>query len=223
MLGSQAVRRIALVIAWLAATAGVAYVVASAVTDGSDRDILEPLPVVSLDQRPTTSLASVTILPNVAADGVVQRDGDTFLLSAPIDQADLAYRLLAEPIAVKALIQGGPAGFACSWRDLGEAAEGGVAARCEIPADVPVAEGMTGTMVIQTAPSQRAQALPLTAVIGSEESGQVIVITNGVRELRNVSLGAADDLHVEITAGLDPGETVLEFPTQIDVSAAAAQ
>jgi hypothetical protein len=246
--------RLGLALLWLAATAAVAFLVArAAADDDTGVDVTAPIPPIATDQRATVTLAERTIAPVVSGDGSVMRDPDhdRWLLVAPAATADVAYRLLDPPTGVKALIDGGPAGFDCAWAGLGQpdgsdaapaatpvgeameaflpaaagegpsdpggAATGGVTIRCAIPDDVRVVTGLTGTMVLQLAPPTEALALPVSAVVGSEGQGQVVVVhDDGTTEVHAVEIGAADTFWVEITGGLEPGERVLEFPTQFD-------
>lgn len=93
----------------------------------------------------------------------------------------------------------------------------GVTLRCEIPDDVRVAPGMTGTMVLQLDDPTTTEALPVTAVVGTAGQGQVVVVQDdGDTELRTVKLGVSDIYYIEITGGLAPTETVLQNPTQSD-------
>lgn len=93
--------------------------------------------------------------------------------------------------------------------------------RCEIPEDVRVAAGMTGLMVLQMGQPHDAQALPVTAVVGAVDQGQVVVVhDDGTTELRTVQLGVSDIYNIEITGGLEPGEAVLQTPTQADFAQA---
>lgn len=97
----------------------------------------------------------------------------------------------------------------------------GVTMRCEIPEDVRVAAGMTGLMVLQMGQPHDAQALPVTAVVGAVDQGQVVVVyDDGTTELRTVQLGVSDIYNIEITGGLEPGEAVLQTPTQADFAQA---
>jgi len=213
--------RLMLALLWLVVTAGVAFLVARYAADDPATDITAPLPPVAASERATATLTEQVIAPIVSGDGTVLRDGDRWLLEAPAEPADVAYRLLDPPTGVKALINGGPAGFDCAWAGLGLGPDGGVTMRCELPAEVRVAAGMSGTMVLQMGDPVTAQALPVQSVIGSEGQGQVVVVTGaGETSLRTVELGAADTFWIEITGGLDPGETVLAAPTQGDFAQA---
>lgn len=67
------------------------------------------------------------------------RVDDRWLLVVPATTADVSYRLLDPPVGVKALIDGGPAGFDCEWTGLGTP-DGGDAA----PAATPVSDAIRG-------------------------------------------------------------------------------
>lgn len=210
----------ALLILWLAVPAIVAFVVAreteSDAPSGGDTAVVAP---VTLAERETTTLESRSIQPVLSGSGQVVASGSGFALEAPIATADLAYRLLDAPVGVKALIAGGPSGFDCSWIGIApsSSAPGSMAMRCQIPADVRVVVGLSGTMVIQLSAPVQAQSLPVTAVIGLVDTGQVIVRRDDTTEVRSVELGVSDTFSVEIRAGLEPGERVLVAPVQADL------
>ena len=207
---------------WVAATVGIAWLVARNTEPNTDQvDLPSDIPAVAASDRATVSLAEHLIAPVVSGEARVIRDGATFLLEAPAQPADVAYKLLDPPVEVRALIQGGPAGFACPWAGLGQGGDGDVTMRCTIPAEVRVVAGMTGTMVLQMGQPTSTQALPVTAVVGSNDQGQVIVVgADGTTSIRTVQLGASDAFWIEITGGLESTETVLEVPTQRDFGAA---
>lgn len=225
--------RLGMLLIWALVTAGVAFLVANAAAnDDPTVDVTAPLPPVSLDQRATASLAEKSIVPIVSADGRVIQSGSDWLLEAPATSDELAYRLLDPPVGVKALIKGGPAGFNCAWAGLGQAGPAapaantareigptttGVTMRCKIPGDVRVVAGMAGTMVLQMAKPVTVQALPVTAVVGSADQGQVIVVHDDQStEIRSVKLGISDIYNIQIMSGLKPDEAVLRNPTQAD-------
>lgn len=215
-------------------SAGTAYLVAAQTSDepGGGVDVTAPLPPVQLSQRATVSLAEATIVPVVSAAATVVEIDGAWYLEAQAAPADLAYRLLDPPVGVKALIDGGPVGFTCPWQGLSPNGGGvpvagardfnptvsGVVMRCQIPTDeVRVIAGMTGTMVLQLGDPVTALSLPVTAVVGTADAGQVIVVgDDGTTEVRSVQLGASDVYNLEITGGLEPDERVLAVPTQYD-------
>ena len=184
----------------------------------TDQEVLN-FPALLSDQRATVSLTTKMIQPIVSADGMVGTNPEGFVLKGAISDSDLAYKLVeVTPVSVKALIQGGPAGFDCRWVGLVPSDAGGVEMQCAIPPDVRVVEGLRGTMVIALAPPVSALALPLTAVIGRFDQGQVVVVrADGSRELRAVQIGVSDSTFVEVVAGLTEGERVLAAPVQSDL------
>lgn len=210
--------RAVLALLWLVVTAGVAFYVARQAEADDGPSITDPLPEIDLANRSTVTLDEHIIAPVISGDGLVIQDGGKFLIDAPIANDDLAYRLLDPPLGIKALIAGGPAGFDCPWAGLGVGPDGVATMRCTVPADVRVAAGLAGTMVLQVGPQVTAQALPLTAVLGKSDRGQVVILNaDGTRTVKPVTLGAADAIYIEITGGLEPTDTVIEYPTQRDV------
>lgn len=213
---------IALVL-WIAGTIGIATLVVRSVAD-DDSDRSSPLTEapISLSDRATTTLENRIIRPVLSGEGRVVADGQSFLLEANVTSADTAYRLLAPPVGVKALIAGGPAGFDCVWAGIAVSSQdpSTMAMRCRIPAEVNVVAGLTGTMVVTLTPPVEAPSLPLTAVFGQQGQGQVVVLRpDGTTEVRGVELGSSDTFAVEVKSGLQPGEPVLVAPVQSDLSA----
>ncbi|MGC4190328.1 MAG: hypothetical protein QM589_03730 [Thermomicrobiales bacterium] len=238
-------RRLGTVVIWAAATAAIAYLVARAAADQNQpAGLIAPLPAVTLNDRATVSLESKSIVPIVSGTGSVVRGESGWLLEAPISSDELAYRLLDPPVTIKALINGAPSGFTCEWAGLGLAGGSGEASiaadatpttltsaaslpsmatgvtmRCQIPDDVRVVAGLHGMMVLQMAKPVTVSSLPRSAVLGSAQQGQVIVVhADGTTELRSVQLGASDDYNIEIVSGLNASESVLLNPVQRDIT-----
>lgn len=203
----------AVVLLWLAVTAGVSYIVSRAVDDGDRRELSSlNAPRLTPNDRQTTMLVERQIQPVVSGDGVVtlHTDGKNWNLEAPVSPQSQAYQLLTTPVGVKALIVGGPAGFDCPWLGLGQGSDGSVLMRCRIPADITVVAGLQGTMVLQMTAPKTTMALPVTAVVGTAQRGQVIVVSeNAEMTVRDVEIGIADTSNIEITSGLQPTEKVL--------------
>lgn len=217
-----AIARIALAALWLAVTAGVAFYVArQAVPEDHSAIDSVAAPPIAGRQRETTMLEQHIIQPVVSGDGSVVADGDQFNLEAPVSPATLAYQLLQPPVSVKALITGGPAGFDCGWVGLGQGPDGGVTMRCRVPANVKVVPGLTGTMVLAMSEPVKKNALPVTAVVGNAGQGQVIAVdADGTTAVREIGLGVSDNFWIEVTSGLEPGETVFAAPVQADFAVA---
>lgn len=68
-------------------------------------------------------------------------------------------------------------------------------------------EGMPARVAIVTA-EQSGVALPLEAVAGISQKGQIYVVSTGGVELRSVTLGITDGSYVIVTSGLKAGEVV---------------
>ena len=209
---------------WLLVTAGVAFLVARAAGPAdSVANVPSDPALIGAGERTTVVMSPKTIGAVTTFDARVVQDGERWLLEAPVTLPEIAYRLIDPPIGVKALISGGPAGFDCPWAGTGQAPDGSVTARCEIPADVRVIPGLAGIIALQfDAPVSAETALPVSAVLGRSGQGQVVVVgPDGSRSLRPVQLGATDGIWIEITGGLEVEEQVLEFPTQRDFAEAA--
>lgn len=187
--------------------------------DGGTNQVIGQASPVSTDRRATVGLTTRSIQPIVSSDGRVVTGDAGSVIEAPVSSSDLAYRLLSAPYEVRALIQGGPAGFVCAWQGLVDVPESpsGVSLRCAVPPDVAVVPGLLATVVIAAAPPEEAMALPASAVVGSAGQGRVVVVTDdGMTVARDVTLGTSDAYWVEITGGLEPDETVLEIPVEAD-------
>lgn len=137
---------------------------------------------------------------------------------ATVDPPEAQYSLLAPPVALRAAIAGGPAGFACPLIGL-DSGEGKVQLRCQIPPDVKAFAGLTVTLVLVTARVPDALVLPRSAVFGVEGQGEVVVL-GAPDQRRRVTLGIADDMAVQIVDGLQMGEKVLLRPTLDDLARA---
>jgi hypothetical protein len=95
--------RLALALIWIVITAGIAFLVArNGAADDDGADVTTAAPPIAAEQRSAVTLTERTISPVVAGDGGVVWDGenDRWLLVAPAEPADLAYRLLDDPSVV---------------------------------------------------------------------------------------------------------------------------
>jgi membrane fusion protein (multidrug efflux system) len=156
----------------------------------------------------------------------------TLSVSVTLSQAD-QFRLLAPPATAQVEVQGGPAPFSCTGLALGAPAEtttgtpddgrggvqptvpgtgGGTTARCSVPAGVTVFSGMAATMRIEAGVAENVLVVPITAVQGSVQKGNVWVVgADGGQEERSVTLGLTDGEQVEVREGLSEGDQVLQF------------
>ncbi|MCE5204315.1 MAG: hypothetical protein ABFC80_02690 [Coriobacteriales bacterium] len=95
--------------------------------------------------------------------------------------------------------------------------KGGVVVIVRVPSGLELIEGMPGRVALTTA-DVTGVALPIEAVAGIAERGQVYVVKDGRVELRDVTLGVTDGSYVQITAGLSAGDVVqIPSPTLVDV------
>jgi multidrug efflux pump subunit AcrA (membrane-fusion protein) len=156
-------------------------------------------------------------------DVVGQVAPQTFNVTASIAPEQL-YRLTEQPTEAQVTVQGGPAPFACTGLTIitplpGESGgdptgdgSGGTTVRCNVPADVRVFAGLVADMTIAGGVAENVLTVPMTAVQGAADTGIVYVIgADGEQEERPVTLGLNDGVNIEVTSGLDEGETILQF------------
>jgi len=139
----------------------------------------------------------------------------TFRVTANIPPAEL-YRLVEQPETATVTVNGGPAPFECaSLRILApdaEQADAQTTMRCTVPGDVRVFAGLTAEVVIAGGIAENVLVVPMTAVLGSADTGVVyVMLPDGSTEERSVVLGMNDGVSVEIREGLAEGELILEF------------
>ena len=153
-------------------------------------------------------------------DPVGQIAPPSFSVSGSIPPEQL-YKLLAQPKTAEVTINGGPAPFTCTNLKITSPLEGqeegsgdgGPTVRCAVPADVRVFAGLTADMVIAGGIAADVLTVPMTAVEGVAETGNVyFVLEDGeTTELRAVTLGINDGINVEVVEGLAEGDTILQF------------
>jgi membrane fusion protein, multidrug efflux system len=209
--------------------------VAGTDADGNPTSAPRP-PLVKTATVPAPAAGTVTAV-DVLVDQVVAV-GDkigavspgTLSVTAAVSQTD-QFRLLAPPTTAEVEVQGGPAPFTCTGLKLGVTAGGtasppddgtgaqpqpvsggGTTARCQVPAGVTVFPGMAATVRIQAGVAENVLVVPVTAVQGAVQKGNVWVVgDDGSQEQRAVSLGITDGELVEVRDGLSEGEQVLQF------------
>nr|WP_205829396.1 biotin/lipoyl-binding protein [Microbacterium sp. B19(2022)] len=133
-------------------------------------------------------------------------------LLATVDPVQL-YRLVNAPSEATVTITGGPAPFACTGVRVQVTAEGTASVRCAIPAGQTVFAGLPATMDLALGQVEDALVIPVTAVQGGAGSGNVWVdAADGAEaEERAVKLGVNDGTIVEVTEGLEEGESIRQF------------
>ncbi len=153
----------------------------------------------------------------------------TLSVTATLTQAE-QFRLLAPPATAEVEVQGGPAPFTCAGLTLGapttpdaqvsegevpppsSGTGGGTTARCAVPAGVTVFAGMGATVRVQAGTAENVLVVPVTAVQGSVQTGNVwVVADDGTEEERAITLGLSDGDQIEVREGLTEGEQVLQF------------
>ncbi|WNV73941.1 efflux RND transporter periplasmic adaptor subunit [Geodermatophilus sp. DSM 44513] len=166
-------------------------------------------------------------------DRVATVSPGTLSVTATLTQDD-QFRLLAPPSTAEVEVKGGPAPFPCTGLTLGApvaapdpaddpaaavadpAAPGtgqaGTTARCRVPAGTTVFAGMAATVVVDAGLAEDVLVVPVTAVQGSVQQGNVWVVgPDGAQQERAVVLGLTDGEQVEVREGLAEGDEVLLF------------
>lgn len=179
------------------------------------------------------TVSALSIVPNqqIQAGAVVAQIAPPgYHVTASVQPAD-RYRLVGAPGEAEVTVSGGPAPFTCTnltittplagadagqggdpGGDPGAPAGSGTTARCVVPADVAVFPDLVAQLTISAGVAENVLVVPVTAVLGSAESGIVYVVdADGATEEREVVLGLSDGVQVEIVEGLDEGELVLQF------------
>ncbi len=177
---------------------------------------------LNMEQRDVITLETRDLVTTFSAEGTVLIDSDTdqATLRAPVTDDEVAYQLMDSPDSIRAEIFGGPTGFDCAWEGLVDS-EQGLMIECAIPDDIRVVSGLRGRMVLRLGDVREVEALPLSAVFGANQTGEVVVRrSDDTLERRAVELGASDGSVIEITGGLDPNEEVLLYPTASDLQIA---
>lgn len=142
---------------------------------------------------------------------------------------DQQYRLIDAPGEGTVTLKGGPAPFTCTGLRIGAATQDDAAAdpqaadagtpastsgtvSCAVPAGVTAFPGLGADIEIVNGTAEGALVVPVTAVQGSVQNGNVWVVgADGASEQRAVVLGLTDGTQVQIAEGLAEGDTVLEF------------
>ncbi|WP_448061856.1 efflux RND transporter periplasmic adaptor subunit [Cellulomonas hominis] len=197
------------------------------------------------ENRPKVRRATVTaglagtVTVTVLVDQVVSV-GDTVGSVAPGTlsvtgtlTADQQYRLIGAPGEAQVTLKGGPAPFTCTGLRIGAAAPADAPGTdpaqatdattpsgqvtCAIPPEVTAFAGLGADIAITNGTAEDAVLVPVTAVQGSVQSGNVWVpLPDGTSEQRAVTLGLNDGEHVQVVDGLAAGDELLEFIPVVD-------
>jgi membrane fusion protein, macrolide-specific efflux system len=139
-----------------------------------------------------------------------------FAVRVEVDGSD-GYRLLAgSEIEGRVSIDAGPGPFDCPVVQAAQSANlnpvgsdaSPFAILCLIPENVRAITDVDATMLITNLVVSDALALPVTAVRGLVDTGEVALLSDGSYSRRTVQLGVSDGLMVEIQSGLDEGDQV---------------
>lgn len=135
------------------------------------------------------------------------------------------YRVYSQPTTAKTSIDSGPAGIDCQLEPVSgadaqgktdEAASGYRPVVCLLPLDAKVVSGLPAKVGVETARKDAPMALPVSAVAGSTQSGQVTLIQGSRHVLRSVKLGISDGAYIEIVSGLKAGDKVLSYAPSLN-------
>ncbi|WP_309135688.1 efflux RND transporter periplasmic adaptor subunit [Cellulomonas sp.] len=184
-------------------------------------------------QQVTAPVAGTLTLPTLkdqvvaVGDTVGQVAPGTLSVSGTLTP-DQQYRLVGAPAEATVTLKGGPAPFTCTGVRIGAAAaapgaEPEVAAEegapasgtltCAVPGEVTAFPGLGADLEIVNGTAADALVVPVTAVQGTVQRGNVwVVAEEGAEpEERAVGLGLTDGEVVQVTEGLALGDLVLEF------------
>lgn len=159
---------------------------------------------------------------------------DEFRAVASIPANDL-YRFYEDPEDIMLKIDKGPPAAACAFLTLGaggggggedadgesggEGGGGGGAGgelTCRVPSDLQVFDGVQGKLSVTTGEARNVLVVPVTAVRGNADEGEVVVLAaDGSEEVREVALGVSDGSLIEVTDGLSVGDTIMD-PVPLD-------
>lgn len=140
-----------------------------------------------------------------------------FAVEANVEASD-SYRLLAgSELTGSASIDVGPGPFDCpivqpSGTDVEESNPDvevlTTTVLCLIPDEVRSVTDVPATLLVSNAVVENALILPVTAVRGLVDTGEVNLIENGSVVVQPVELGVTDGVNIEIVAGLGEGDEV---------------
>lgn len=116
-----------------------------------------------------------------------------------------------EFVSLGAPSDGDAAGGSAEGADLSSGGDASIELVCRVPPSLRVFPGVRGKLSIVTGRAKNALIVPVTAVRGSVERGEVIVVNaDGSQEVRAVELGLSDGTSVEVVKGLSIGDSVMD-------------
>lgn len=187
-------------------------------------EIVEPREILGILRRGVKSIEIVAET-RARVDSIAAQNGEDvpsgialleleargFALKSVVAPSD-RYRLtsVSPNNTVRASIDKGPGPFACPLLGGPQRGEGGeLTLLCAIPSKLRVFAGLQGIMAVSLEQKEEALLLPISAVAGSADTGQVSLIDDsGKITTRDVILGITDGLRIEIRSGLVAGQKV---------------
>ncbi|MCU1471344.1 MAG: hypothetical protein JWQ39_2493 [Glaciihabitans sp.] len=136
-----------------------------------------------------------------------------FTLQAELSPVDLL-KFTSAPVSAKAQIIGTGGPFDCVLLDprptpgSGGNSGGAASISCAIPSSEKVIAGLSGILAIRFASTHNALVLPIAAVAGTRDQGEVYLKTAHGPVTTSVTLGATDGFRIVVTAGLSEGDVV---------------
>ncbi|TDQ54702.1 hypothetical protein EV190_10115 [Actinorugispora endophytica] len=220
-------------------TLTVADEVPAAAGAGDDGEAAAPATTEVVVRAPATGtvagLGDLAVGDPVEAGPIAEVVKDEFRAVARIEPNEV-YRFYEDPHEIMLKIDRGPAPEPCEFMSLGTgetsgadgsdsaaedapgaggAADGADGASielvCRIPDSLKVFPGVQGQLSIVTGRARNALIVPVTAVRGSVDEGEVLVVgEDGSEEVREVGLGISDGENVEVVRGLSIGDRVMD-------------
>ncbi len=192
--------------------------------------ILSPIDgiIIKLDVKPGEAvIAGTTNIPGSTL--AVIADTSVMLTEVQVDEADIASVRLNQTASIFAAAFPDTAlnGVVETIATSAQRAAGQqnlsfeVRIRLTAPEAVAVRPGMSCRAEIYTESSEDALAVPVQAVLYDDEGASatgktyVYVVDDGKVERRDVETGLSSDTHIEITSGLEVGETVVSGPFRV--------
>ncbi|WP_155123437.1 MULTISPECIES: efflux RND transporter periplasmic adaptor subunit [unclassified Actinoplanes] len=136
-----------------------------------------------------------------------------FHIRLPVEDKSVLFNFAHPPSSGKAQIVGGPSGLTVRFeRRTFDQSSGTVNVFVSAPSHVDLFAGLHAVVVFVTNALKDVDTLPLSAVRGRAEQGEVVVLDQaGHTRTVDVVIGAADDAYVQVS-GLDPDADVLVYP-----------
>lgn len=177
--------------------------------------VTQTYPVKSIDVAAPeagdlTSFELVKGQPVSLGGEVAKLSPDRYHVVGTVDPV-LLYRLVGAPTEAQITIQGGPAPFTCTGLKVRVSDDGSTSVVCAVPGDRQVFAGLKATLTVRAGSAEDALVIPTTAVKGGAGTGVVWLEADGALEERTIALGVTDGALVQVTEGLEEGDTIRQF------------